>query len=333
MGDNTANYSKAKSVYAPDEKGFVKTDLVTGTFFEPTELTVLPDLDVLVAQRRGEIYYYNNQSKKVKQVGFLNVYHKTNAPGVNAEEGLLGMQADPDFEKNHHVFIFYSPADKSVNRLSRFTFENDTILNSSEKVVLEFFSQRDICCHTGGSIAFGPDKTLFVSTGDNTTPFDEPNQKYELSIGDFLISINGWNFVEASSTPILEGFPQREIAMIGLRFKSTTDIPNFEINIGEVYTSEVLLSTNSQLKINNYVTVSYPENGNNSILFNINWPNSNQLKYTVTDLQGKIVAENNIAIKNTTAYSFPINGLAKGTYVVKFSDESNRNEVQKIIIK
>jgi endo-beta-N-acetylglucosaminidase D len=162
---------------------------------------------------------------------------------------------------------------------------------------------------------------------------DEPNQKYELSIGDFFISINGWKFVEASSTPILEGFPQREIAMIGLRFKSTTDIPNFEINIGEVYTSEVLLSTNSQLKINNYVTVSYPENGNNSILFNINWPNSNQLKYTVTDLQGKIVAENNIAIKNTTAYSFPINGLAKGTYVVKFSDESNRNEVQKIIIK
>jgi hypothetical protein len=121
--------------------------------------------------------------------------------------------------------------------------------------------------------------------------------------------------------------------MIGLRFKSTTDIPNFEINIGEVYTSEVLLSTNSQSKINNYVTVSYPENGNNSILFNINWPNSNQLKYTVTDLQGKIIAENNINLNNTTTYSFSTNGLAKGTYIVKFTDESNRSEVQKIIIK
>jgi hypothetical protein len=53
----------------------------------------------------------------------------------------------------------------------------------------------------------------------------------------------------------------------------------------------------------------------------------------VTDLQGKIIAENNIAINNTTAYSFPTNGLAKGTYVVKFTDESNRSEVQKIIIK
>ncbi len=162
---------------------------------------------------------------------------------------------------------------------------------------------------------------------------DEPNQKYELSLGDFFVSINGWKFVEASATPALEGFPEREIAMIGLRFKSTTDIPNFEINIGEIYTSEVFLSTNSQFKNNNFVTVSYPENGISTILFNINWPNSNQLKYTVTDLQGKIVAENNIALNNTTTYSFSTNGLAKGTYIVKFTDESNRSEVQKIIIK
>jgi len=129
-------------------------------------------------QRRGEIYLYNNQSKNIKQAGFLNVYWKTNVPGVNAEEGLLGVKADPDFAKNHYVYIFYSPADTSVNRLSRFTLENDTIKNSSEKIVLQFYEQRDICCHTGGSIAFGPDKSLFVSTGDNTTPFDEPKQKY-----------------------------------------------------------------------------------------------------------------------------------------------------------
>ena len=178
MGDNTSNYKKAKSVYAPDEAGFTMTNLVQGTFFEPTELSVLPNLDVLVSQRRGEIYLYHNESKKIKQVGFLNVYWKTNATGVNAEEGLLGIKADPDFAKNHFVYVFYSPADTSVNRLSRFTLENDTLDVKTEKVVLQFYSQRDICCHTGGSIAFGPDKSLFVSTGDNTTPFDEAGQKY-----------------------------------------------------------------------------------------------------------------------------------------------------------
>ena len=178
MGDNTADYSKAHSVYAPEESHFTKVQLVTGTFFEPTELTILPNLDVLVVQRRGEIYLYNSQTKKIKQAGFLNVYWKTAATGVNAEEGLLGVKVDPDFAKNHYVYMYYSAPDSSVNRLSRFTLENDTIINSSEKIVLQFYEQRDICCHTGGSIAFGPNKTLFVSTGDNTTPFDEPKQKF-----------------------------------------------------------------------------------------------------------------------------------------------------------
>ncbi|MGY8712038.1 PQQ-dependent sugar dehydrogenase, partial [Bradyrhizobium sp. 18BD] len=101
-------------------------------------------------------------------------------PGVNAEEGMLGLAKDPDFAKNHWIYIYYSPADSSVNRLSRFTFEGDTITKKTEKVILEVKAQREICCHTGGSIAFGPgpDKILFFSAGDNSTPFDEKGQKY-----------------------------------------------------------------------------------------------------------------------------------------------------------
>ncbi len=179
IGENKApDYTKAHSEFAPDEDRFTKTQLVQGTFFEPTELTVLPNLDVLITQRRGEILLYKNDSKKVKQAGFLDVYFKTKTAGANAEEGLLGIKADPDFDKNHWVYVFYSPYDTSVNRLSRFTLEKDTIDPKSEKIILQFYSQREICCHTGGSIAFGPDKSLFVSTGDNTTPFDEPKQPF-----------------------------------------------------------------------------------------------------------------------------------------------------------
>jgi glucose/arabinose dehydrogenase/cytochrome c551/c552 len=171
------NYAKATTERVPDENRFVKTQLVTGTFFEPTEMTILPNLDILVVQRRGEVMLYKNATKTVKQVGFLNVYWKTqHTKGVNAEEGVLGLQADPDFKTNHYVYIYYSPTDTSVNRLSRFTFENDTLDNKTEKMVLQLYSQREICCHTGGSIAFGPDHMLFVSTGDNSTPFDEPGK-------------------------------------------------------------------------------------------------------------------------------------------------------------
>jgi len=55
---------------------------------------------------------------------------------------------------------------------------NDVLSMSSEKVILEFYSQREICCHTGGSLAFGPDGLLYISTGDNSTPFDVPNEKF-----------------------------------------------------------------------------------------------------------------------------------------------------------
>ncbi|WP_347158965.1 ThuA domain-containing protein [Pontibacter chitinilyticus] len=179
MGDNAKlAYDKAKTQRVPEENRFVKTTLTRGKFFEPTEIAILPSKDILVAQRRGELMQYSQKTGDVSQVGFLNVYYKTNIEGVNAEEGLLGIAADPDFSKNNYVYLFYSPADTSVNRLSRFVFKNGKLDNSSEKVVLQFYSQRNICCHTGGSVAFGPNHMLYLSTGDNSTPFDEKGQKY-----------------------------------------------------------------------------------------------------------------------------------------------------------
>ncbi|MEO6546589.1 MAG: ThuA domain-containing protein, partial [Ferruginibacter sp.] len=179
IGENTElDFGKAKTQLPPEDNRFSKTQLAQGEFYEPTEMTILPNLDIMVIQRRGEIMLYKQETKKVKQVGFFDVYYKTSTPGVNAEEGMLGLAKDPDFAKNQWIYIYYSPADSGVNRLSRFTFKNDTLDKSTEKVILEVKSQREICCHTGGSIAFGPDKLLYVSAGDNSTPFNEKGEKY-----------------------------------------------------------------------------------------------------------------------------------------------------------
>jgi glucose/arabinose dehydrogenase len=175
IGENKKDYTKVKSQLPPDEKLFTKTPLSTGEFFEPTEMTILPNLDVLIVQRRGEIHIYKNDTRKLQPAGFLNVYYRSKKDTtVNAEEGLLGICKDPDFARNNWVYIFYSPYDTSVNRLSRFTLKDDKIDMASEKIVLQFYSQREICCHTGGSIAFGGDGLLYLSTGDNATPFDVP---------------------------------------------------------------------------------------------------------------------------------------------------------------
>ena len=172
------DYSRATIPYPPTENHFNKKVLVQGTFYEPTEMTVLPNLDILILQRRGEIMLYKQSTGTVKRAGFLNVYFQSLKKGVNVEEGMLGLSKDPDFKNNHWIYIYYSPIDSSVNRLSRFSLENDTVLSSSEKVILEVKAQREICCHTGGSIAFGPDSLLYFSAGDNSTPFDEPGQAF-----------------------------------------------------------------------------------------------------------------------------------------------------------
>ena len=181
IGENLVlDYGKATSQIPPDADRFTKVTLSEGMFFEPTEMAVLPNGDVLVAQRRGEVMLYNDQTQELTEVLKLDVYSKTlNTPGVNAEEGLMGLQKDPDYANNHWIYLYYAPTgDQWVNRLSRFKFVDGKFDTDSEQVILDVDSQREICCHTGGSIAFGPDGLLYLSTGDNTTPFNEKGAKY-----------------------------------------------------------------------------------------------------------------------------------------------------------
>src|SRR5690606_27566105 len=83
------------------------------------------------------------------------------------------------FAENGYVFVYYAPTGtEEINRLARFTFKNDTWDMASEVVIMDIPSDRDICCHTGGSIAFDKDGNLFLSLGDNSTPFNQSNPKF-----------------------------------------------------------------------------------------------------------------------------------------------------------
>lgn len=180
IGDNEIlNYDKAISQLPPDADRFSKTVLNEGGFFEPTEMTILPNNNVLVAQRRGEVMLYDAETKVLKEVLKLNVYDTTGIPGVNAEEGLMGIQKDPNYADNNWVYLYYAPAgNEEVNRLTRMKFKDGAFDSKSEQIILDVNSQRQICCHTGGSIAFGGDGLLYLSTGDNSTPFDERGATY-----------------------------------------------------------------------------------------------------------------------------------------------------------
>ncbi|HZI52821.1 MAG TPA: PQQ-dependent sugar dehydrogenase, partial [Chitinophagaceae bacterium] len=89
---------------------------------------------------------------------------------TEGEDGLLGLNKDPNFATNHWIYLFYSDPVKSQNVLTRYTLNGDVLDLKSKKVLLVVPTQREQCCHTAGSIAWDKDGNLYLSTGDNTSP-------------------------------------------------------------------------------------------------------------------------------------------------------------------
>lgn len=186
------DYSKARSVRAPEENRFERITLASN-LNEPTELTVLPNGKVIFVERKGLVKVWNPATKKVKLAGQMPVYTKF-------EYGLMGVGADPNYEKNHWIYLYYTPDETREvtkdNFLSRFVYDDqkDTVVMSSEKVLLRVYVKRDECCHTGGSIDWDGKGNLFLSTGDDTNPFASDGY----APIDFQPGREGWDALRSS---------------------------------------------------------------------------------------------------------------------------------------
>lgn len=158
------DYSKASTMRLPEENRFERT-VLADSLDEPTELELLGNGKVLFIQRKGLVRLYDPDVDSVRTIAHLDVHSEF-------EDGLMGIALDPGYEENNWIYLYYSPAgNEAKQHLSRFELRNDSLLFDTEVVVLVVPTQREECCHTGGSIEFGPDGNLYLSTGDNTNPF------------------------------------------------------------------------------------------------------------------------------------------------------------------
>ncbi len=159
------DYSKSTTTSIPEPNRFHRTVLAQN-LDEPMELVALNEEEILFIERKGDIKLYNLKRNDLKTVHHLDVYH-------GDEEGLIGIEKDPNYINNHFIYLFYSvPGKRAVQHVSRFIFENEKLNADSEIVILEVEGQREECCHVAGSIEFGPDGCLYIATGDNTNPFE-----------------------------------------------------------------------------------------------------------------------------------------------------------------
>ena len=175
---------QSQSLKKPEENRFTKVVLAQ-RIEEPMQFQVLKDGRVLFAQRHGKLEVFDPATGKVSLVANFPVstqYVSKTGEVSEGEDGLQGVILDPDFEKNHWIYVYYSPAGaEPKNVLERYVWHGKELLLSSKKVVLEVPVQREQCCHVGGGMLFDKENNLYLSTGDNTfsrasdgfTPLDE----------------------------------------------------------------------------------------------------------------------------------------------------------------
>ncbi len=167
-GIETAAGAKNADCGASLTKSFEKVTLDSNTN-NPMELDIAADGRVFYAERDGRIQIIKPDTHTTVTAIKLNVF-------TGNEDGLLGLRLDPNFATNKWIYVYYAPNGGAArNLLSRFTVEGDSINLASEKAILQVDTQRNTCCHAGGSIVFDSAGNLYLATGDNTNPFESGN--------------------------------------------------------------------------------------------------------------------------------------------------------------
>jgi aldose sugar dehydrogenase len=121
----------------------------------PWEAVALPNGDLLVTQRSGSILRIGrNNQQKFEISGVRHI----------GEGGLQGLALHPDFDENKLLYIYFTTEtiEGLSNRVERYKLEDDQLADKTEIIS----AIPGATNHDGGRIAFGPDRKLYVTTGD-----------------------------------------------------------------------------------------------------------------------------------------------------------------------
>ena len=154
-----------------------QVEIVAENLEVPWGIAFAPDGRIFVTERVGNLRVIENGILNPEPIKILDV--------SGFEGGLLGIALDPNFEENHHIYLYYTYNDflSTYNKLSRFTESNNQL--SDELILLDKIAGGSI--HDGGRIKFGPDGMLYITTGEAGIP----DRAQDLnSLGGKILRIN-----------------------------------------------------------------------------------------------------------------------------------------------
>lgn len=140
--------------------GNYTVEVAARDLYVPWSIAFIDSLRILVTERNGRLRIIKNGILIEKPL------HDFNDVISIGEGGLMGLALDPDYTANDVIFLSYTYEfdDDLYVKVVRFKDNGDFL--SDEKIILDRIpTGRN---HAGCRLRFGPDKKLYITTGDAT---------------------------------------------------------------------------------------------------------------------------------------------------------------------
>lgn len=161
-----------------DDKG-IRIEKVAENLYVPWSIVFLDESNLLFTERNGAIrQIQNGRLVDLPSYRFDDV-------STDSEEGLMGMALDPDYQSNNYLYVClaYSSGSDMYDKVIRLTYKKNQI--EEDKIILDKIPAAKF--HAGCKLKFGPDKKLYITTGDAT---DKNIAQDRNSLGGKILRIN-----------------------------------------------------------------------------------------------------------------------------------------------
>jgi glucose/arabinose dehydrogenase len=159
-GSDSADTGSTTAQEPPLGKGQVQLEKV-GDFDQPDYVTQPPGgADLYVVERQGAVRIVRDG--QVVSTPALDITDQVDSDGE--EQGLLSIAFAPDFPTSRLVYAYYTGKDQDQHVVGYTVGDDGSFDRSSERELLhmdDFASN-----HNGGLLLFGPDRQLYIGTGD-----------------------------------------------------------------------------------------------------------------------------------------------------------------------
>jgi len=149
----------AMPVHAEDAVDY-QLEILRADLRHPWSVAFLPEGGMLVTERGGRLLRLSDDG--VKRVEIRN----TPSSYVAGQGGYFDVVLHPDFARDPWIYLSYAQGEPESNatQVLRARLRDDALYDS--EVIFTVYPRKDTAHHYGGRMAFLPDGTLLITTGD-----------------------------------------------------------------------------------------------------------------------------------------------------------------------